>query len=135
MNITSEPQAETYSDFPAHDDHAALLAELNEFNREAISLLEEADRLRPESDAFSEAGKKLEAVLKAGLESLSPEEFAQFQADLAKIQAWQKSFEPRLNALLARAAKHEAHRKDLMRRLAAKSMIVDLPTIPLFGAN
>jgi hypothetical protein len=135
MNIATEPQTETFSDFPAPDDHDALLAELAAFNKEALAILEEGARLKPESDSFSEAGEKLEAVLKAGLESLSPEEFAQFQADLSKIQAWQKSFEPRMNALLARADAHEKRRKDLMRRLAAKNMIVDLPAAPLFSEN
>jgi hypothetical protein len=135
MNIATEPQAETFSDYPPQDDHDALLCELNAFNREAISLLEEGARLKPESDAFSEAGEKLAAVVKIGLEALSPEEFARFQADLDKIQAWQKSFEPRMNALLARAAAHEKHRKDLMKRLAERNLIVDLPATPLFSRN
>jgi hypothetical protein len=135
MNIATEPKTETYSDFQQPDNHAAFLAELANFNKEALAILEEAARLKPESDAFGTAGELLAAVVEEGLENLSPEKFATFQNDLSRIQSWQKDFEPRLNALLARAATHEKHRKDLMKRLAERNMIVDLPAAPLFGAN
>jgi hypothetical protein len=95
----------------------ALQSELILFNAESFAIIEEAETLKPESEAFSRLGILLEKVLAAGLENLSPADFARFNKRLDEMKRWQSDFQPRLDSLMDRKAKHLAHEADLTRRL------------------
>lgn len=135
MIAFNEHNSEPLTELSLHGDMQGLEAELAAFNKEAIEIIVEGETIRPESEAFAEAGLGLEELLQAGLENLREAELAHFVTQLNKMQSWRACFEPRVNALLARQARHLEHEKSLMQRLKERNLIVDLvPTSP-FSAN
>jgi capsule polysaccharide export protein KpsE/RkpR len=107
------------------DTHDEFLAAVDLYNREAVFIVRLIEEIRPESEAFFQAGEKLQSVLDAGIENLSPEDLQRFHARLAQMKQWMARFKPKYSALQARVAAQEKQESQLKRQAKQLGVAID----------
>jgi hypothetical protein len=120
---------------PATVNHEALINDLDNFNREAVAIATLVEEIRPESEAFFQAGERLQAVLDAGIENLSPQDLQRFHVHLGKMHEWMARFQPRYDAIQARVAAQGKREIELRRKARAIGINVDFHSPSPLGAN
>lgn len=134
ISATDSPAIETSGSSGAADDFSSIEKEIANFNREALAIKAEGERLQPISDQLQRAATELEKLMAVGFENLCLEDRLTLKRGIEEATKAQKVFGKQLDQLVARNAAHKARRKDLFRRLKERGLLLDTNHNP-FSSN
>jgi hypothetical protein len=118
------------------DKHTVLLAELNDFNAEAISIARDVQALRPQSEAISKQGELLEKLLAAGPEHLNPKQRAIYVKGVREFEEFVNlHFRPQYDRLQARIAEQSRRERHLKQKARQLGVAVDFHSLSPLSNN